>query len=387
MNKSLVLTFIVGMFTGWFGHQYLGQSTPLQYNSEIQDSEIQASDLENVTSTLPAPDQKNLSTTLTTDVRDKRSYSQNSDIIPKTVSAENTDRHNFIIQLQPLLDQGLFDEAQNQLEQWLLISPEDFEMALTYGKVLAAKKDFISALIHLYDQTVYVSGGNAAKLYDLINDIVDQAEAYLERHQGAQGVFELFEQLVVLHPDHMPYHLKLAHWALKIGNVYAAEQALASTVNDARWKKERSALESRIKRLKQREDGQQIYIPLERLGQHYLVNAMINDQIPVKLLIDTGASNTVIKSHIIESFDLKNQTAQEVVLNTANGEVTAYQLTLDKFGFLDQNEQHNTAVVAPVDVGVLSLDGLNADGLLGMNVLKHYQFYIDQQDARLVLAP
>ena len=45
-------------------------------------------------------------------------------------------------------------------------------------------------------------------------------------------------------------------------------------------------------------------------------------------------------------------------------------------------------VVENIEVGVISeLDGAPFDGLLGMNYLRHFEFFIDQNERTLQLSP
>ena len=380
--RSIVFSFLMGGVVGWYSHQYWKDQTSSHLNSSVIPRIAETSE--------PYPSHKtgessdSADSSLSQSQQPPKGHSQIEQSPQERLAHQQQAVHQ---QIKQLLDQNRYTDAQQQLEQWLLIAPDDLDASILYAKVLAAQQEFIPALIHLYDLTAYVDGGNAKALYDVIAEIVERAEQSLRLNNGVAAVAELFEQLVVLHPQHVPYFLKLARWSLELGRIDRAEQAIASTIHDTQWDTERKALESRIKRLKQGQNAQQIVIPLIQLGQHYVVEAMINDQVPVKLLIDTGATNTVIKPHIIELGGLSNGSEQSITMNTANGEVQAYQLVVDRFGLRDQDGLSDSAVVEPLTVGVLSLDGLQADGLLGMNVLRHFEFYIDQSANRLVLIP
>jgi len=73
-------------------------------------------------------------------------------------------------------------------------------------------------------------------------------------------------------------------------------------------------------------------------------------------------------------------TGRSGVFNTANGRVRAPVYVLESLSVGDWK-------VSNLEIGVLDLSGGSAiDGLLGMNFLKHFQFFIDQNEALLRLS-
>ncbi|MGK0256218.1 MAG: clan AA aspartic protease (TIGR02281 family), partial [Arcobacteraceae bacterium] len=120
-------------------------------------------------------------------------------------------------------------------------------------------------------------------------------------------------------------------------------------------------------------------IPLQRQGTHFFINAIINDNIKVKLLIDTGASITLINDLLIKDLNLDLTTLKTIKLNTANGVVTAYSTKVQKFSINNLSFDNFQITISKLNKKL--------DGLLGMNYLKHFDFYIDQDDAILYLNP
>ena len=121
-------------------------------------------------------------------------------------------------------------------------------------------------------------------------------------------------------------------------------------------------------------------ISLEQLGDQYLVSAQLSGN-RVKLLIDTGASTTAVSEGYFEglSSKFKRNFIGKFKMATANGTVLA---PMYQFAQL----QINNAQVENISVVVLNMSGLrNADGLLGMNFLREFDFRIDQKNAKLYL--
>ena len=114
-------------------------------------------------------------------------------------------------------------------------------------------------------------------------------------------------------------------------------------------------------------------IPLERRGDGYLVQVTLNDQATIKLLVDTGASMTALTRDSFRrlyrpSFSLLGTR----LFNTANGYTRGdiYRTSALTLG----DERLEDIAVAVLDFRTMD----DIDGLLGMNVLRHFHFEIDQ---------
>lgn len=121
-------------------------------------------------------------------------------------------------------------------------------------------------------------------------------------------------------------------------------------------------------------------IALERVGDQFLVSASIENEYRTLLLIDTGASTTVISELVFRR--LQRRVSTEFLgrygINTANGQIRA---PVYRFASLSIGEFS----VPDIAIVVLPLEELEADGLLGMNFLRAFRFVIDQDDSTLHL--
>jgi clan AA aspartic protease (TIGR02281 family) len=122
-------------------------------------------------------------------------------------------------------------------------------------------------------------------------------------------------------------------------------------------------------------------IPLHRSGNHFIVDARPAHGRSIRLLIDTGASLTIFTPDVLEQRGIDYQdTGRTGVFNTANGPVRAPIYTLASLSVGDW-------YVNSLEIGVLDLGSRSGvDGLLGMNFLNHFRFFIDQNEAMLRLA-
>lgn len=121
-------------------------------------------------------------------------------------------------------------------------------------------------------------------------------------------------------------------------------------------------------------------VPLKRLGEHFIAPGLLNENVPVNLMIDTGASTTVVSLKRFHSIPrrFKRERIGRFPINTAGGTVQA-PIYRFKNLTIGNHRVENLAIV------VMPLEGLEADGLLGMNFLRHFQFQIDQKRAQLRL--
>ena len=90
---------------------------------------------------------------------------------------------------------------------------------------------------------------------------------------------------------------------------------------------------------------------------------------------------TIFTPEVLEQRGIRYQdTGRTGSFNTANGTVRAPVYKLDSLSVGDWHVKH-------LEIGVLELAGISsADGLLGMNFLNNFQFFIDQNEALLRLS-
>ena len=120
-------------------------------------------------------------------------------------------------------------------------------------------------------------------------------------------------------------------------------------------------------------------VPLKRYGRHFVVNCSIEGRREISLLIDTGASLTAVREDIVRSLGFNLGIVGLVTLNTANGKVNAPLTRVKDFTIAGQT-------VRDMEIAIMSLNTFSqTDGLLGMNYLRHFDFYIDQDQPALYL--
>ena len=115
-------------------------------------------------------------------------------------------------------------------------------------------------------------------------------------------------------------------------------------------------------------------VPFEKHGSVVIVKAMLNGKAPVKLILDTGATFTMISSGIAKQLDIDTgQTTRTMPFQTANGMIQAALINLESVSVAGLELKNLTAAVH---------DGLpdpEVAGLLGLNFLTNFRLDIDSE--------
>ncbi|MDD5629789.1 MAG: retropepsin-like aspartic protease, partial [Elusimicrobia bacterium] len=118
-------------------------------------------------------------------------------------------------------------------------------------------------------------------------------------------------------------------------------------------------------------------VTTRRVGEHLVVEALINGRAAAPLLVDTGASQTVISPKVAAAAGLDG--GEVVTATLADGRKVEGRLIVVDSLAVGEARVEKTPVV------VLAAPGPDAEGLLGMSFLKNFMFQLDMANGRLVL--
>ena len=122
-------------------------------------------------------------------------------------------------------------------------------------------------------------------------------------------------------------------------------------------------------------------VPVERLGSVLVVMTTLNDSKQARLIVDTGASQTIISRRLATELGLAWTTyATHVLLHTASGSVQVDAVILDAIR-IGGAELRNSQVLIH-DLPDLPF---TVDGLLGLSFLGAYQITLDSSRGELHL--
>jgi len=212
-----------------------------------------------------------------------------------------------------------------------------------------------------------------------INSLTVKQIEYFKHANQKEKLANFYERMISIEPDN--YELQMQFASLEYENRHYDNVMRLLSVLVYHPELEDQALkllQSTQYQLSRQESGD-LPISVESKDGQYIVSAIINDLEPVQLMLDTGASLTILSPEIINSLGI-HEAQRSMRFSTANGEVNAPIVIVGKLDI--QNY-----LARDLEVGVLPSFPLGSiDGLLGMNFLSQFSFFIDQENNVLHLS-
>ena len=283
-----------------------------------------------------------------------------------------------------------FAAAAQLLQRFLVAAYRDAEARLLLAETYHGQQDYLAAMAQLYEaRGAAYRPEMLARITRRIRLVVSkQAELY-RKNADSRGLLALYQELTQLEPDYAGWFVELAIAQLALDDRDAAQRSLALVIYDPDVGEQAQLMLTKLQRTATvAHDTDPIAlatavagIPLVRSGQHFLVDAGPGNAGSLRLLIDTGASMTMVTPGALQRQGVRyRDTGKTRVFNTANGPVRAPIYILEALSVGDWSVQQ-------LEIGVIELGGQTGiDGLLGMNFLKHFRFFIDQHDSMLRLS-
>ena len=212
-----------------------------------------------------------------------------------------------------------------------------------------------------------------------INNLtVEQVKRFKHTNQK-EKLIRFYEHMISLEPDNYALQMQFALFEYENRHYDNAIRLLSVLVYHPDLEDQALKLLQKTQYQLSRQESGDIPVSVESKNGQYIVSAVINDLEPVRFMLDTGASLTILSPEIINSLGI-NEAQRSLRFSTANGEVSAPIVLIDKIDV--QNY-----LVRDIEVGVLpSFPMGSIDGLLGMNFLSQFSFFIDQENSVLHLS-
>ena len=196
--------------------------------------------------------------------------------------------------------------------------------------------------------------------------------------------------LIIASPTVMDYQWDLAQVLFGLKQYQEALLVLDLLIYDPVLGQKALALQAKAQRRLALLAAYDLQLPLDRRGKSLIATVRLNGVATARLIVDTGAEITLLSPDAVAraGMDVSNP-VREIRLVTVSGIVSApvIEMGLALEGVSGPNG--DTAVEGgayPVAVYESpSRDG--NDGLLGMDVLQGYRFFIDQERQLLLLQP
>ena len=121
-------------------------------------------------------------------------------------------------------------------------------------------------------------------------------------------------------------------------------------------------------------------VAFEKQGQVVVIEAMLNGKTPAKLVVDTGATYTMISAATAKELDIDpSGNERRLPIQTANGMIQAPLTSLESINVGGVEMKNLTAVIHDV------VPSSQVAGLLGLNFLSNFRMDIDTQKGLLHL--
>jgi len=265
------------------------------------------------------------------------------------------------------------DELSEQfLTAFLNSHPYDVSMLELDAKRMINQGHVQQGIISLMALHNQLGKSKQARFAKRISELTKLKAESLIEEQNWQELLNHSQQWLDYMPQNTFYLLVQAQAYFHLGDLVASQIALEQLPANHEHKQEADEL---YRLIQQALAGVEV-VPLIPHGSHYLVNSIINDDTDAKLMIDTGASFTVLTQSLLEQLKEPAHYLGTMQVNTANGLVEAQHYQVHSFQ-IGQQRLYN------FDVLVLKSHG--SYGLLGMNFLENFKFNINQQVNELEL--
>jgi len=290
-------------------------------------------------------------------------------------------RQLLIQQVTLLRNQNLHGNAYQLLRAYLETEYDDVDALVLMASLLQSQGNYLAAIDSLYKARSYAH--QIDKIEQTNQSIRSLVTAYGERltkRSDQLALLELYGRLTELEPEYALNYIGLAEAHIALGNNEDALRALSLANLDPQMSRRAGELLNRINQAPPLDIDNTSAVSLRRSGDQFMVEASLNNSIEVTLLLDTGASLSIISYETLARLGVSPDQAGKVGwFSTANGVVQAPIVSLAGFTIGEHFAEN-------IEVGVMDVSESGAiDGLLGMNFLKLFKFYIDQGENTLHL--
>jgi clan AA aspartic protease (TIGR02281 family) len=305
---------------------------------------------------------------------------------PKAVPA-----NEFFRLLQSLQSSQKYADLKLPLREYLKLYPNDYQAWLIEADLILHTEPLSAAILFYYS---LLEKSLPEEEYSSVNRIIQLNTSKAMRQLTSDTAWDLLatftEPLLQIDPLNGQYIMGLASAYGKQGQVILMENALAALpYDDPKAQKLRKLIyahkpeevdDDSINDATQTTSISKRSIPLIGNGQQFFVDTKINRYSQL-LLLDTGASTSALSRRVfIKLADSDKEFVGRFTVQTAGGDIEAplYKLTAITIGSITINN---------VSVIVLPNENFKGSfqGLLGMNVLRNFDFRFDKQKQKMTL--
>ncbi len=349
--------------------------------------------------TAPSPQQRNEAplalpeTDATTDIRTLLDQGQYQDAVERYAQSESPElRAVFLAHLDALSDHSQRDAFQSLAEAWLGYYYTDTEWRLRvarYQAELGWQDQAAQSFEYAWQYAHSDAERNEAR--SSFQRFVVDTDRRLSESEEWEALLAFYADIREMEVNVAEHRFREAEWLLSLNERARAEQLLAQLAQEPQYAARVEALLARAsteqpQSQQQRPEGSTLWdseIAMQAHGAHFLLDVRLNQDDTIQLMLDTGASITSLSTDAFNALDTRHdfEWLGQSQFSTAGGIVVAdvYRATSLALGPY-QFESVDIAVV-PIPANA------HYGGVLGMNILRQFEFQIDQHYALLKLNP
>ncbi|HEC13352.1 MAG TPA: hypothetical protein ENI80_08930 [Acidiferrobacteraceae bacterium] len=244
-----------------------------------------------------------------------QAYSSSNAILAKTL-------HGQIFSFADhLIRDKKYDNAASLLAVYNAAFIQDVDALSYLAKVQNTLAQYSKEIETLY-QAIYLEHREQQRqeLRQRLDNAVTTQAIAIKSRQGNHAVVAFYEALNQREPNHSLYIVKLAEAYLITDRYQEALHILSNSALDEKWQIAGSHLRATAEKLRDSQDNNPLTIPLIPYGNGFAVNAIVDGRYSIRLLIDTGATMTVIRPSLTELINTPTP-QRSTVFQTANGSV------------------------------------------------------------------
>jgi len=279
-----------------------------------------------------------------------------------------------------LIKQRLYIHAEDSINAYLAFQGDDSDFLYQQVDFYWQQQENLLAIKHAYE--VQYHAFNDVEIADVLKFarvlVQQQVDAFTKNNHW-QELRSFLQEVLIYDPQSQKLQWLLVRAQYQLGEFDYALNTIEPLLNQPNYKVKAQALLAKIEAALREPQS----IPLRRQGEHFIVQGVMNDTFDVSLMLDTGASISLLSQPAFEALSLFSEVAfvEDVNFSTAGGRVRASIYQVAEFAIQGYIVNDFVFAVSPS----FTNGSEENDGLLGMNFLKAFDFHIDQNNNRLIL--
>ncbi len=384
---ELPVVFTLGLAVGWFFHEVATDLSPV---AGLQTEDRRSmSPMAALSSTGASQNLDKAIAPISDDIATLLGESGHAEILRRLRAVRDSGAEGFshlldqlVLYLRKVAKEGRLEREQDLLLGIREMLPQEPRLLYLSAELALAREDYSAAIALLYElrdsrQEVF----SDEQINNQLDLLIDAYRFRLQRPKQSDKLLQLFQQVTAKDQTRPEFFYELAKLHFEMRNLEEARSTLSYILSELGWGNRAQELLGKIDRFEALQTQYSSKIPLSRSGRHFLLTCLIDGMYEAVLLLDTGASFTTLSPTLLAEMGIDQTGTPSVVLETSGGRITAQLYNASTIAVGDQ-------MIANMAIAGVSLgQNTKADGLLGMNFLSNFEFFIDQEEAVLYLRP